>query len=416
MVAGPAFRAAARLRLQTAALRLAQAGWPVVLSGWLALGDASAADAMFNIRIDVPGNPAVDIATPSGNRALDYFKESEVARVVSGYSGTEPLAIHVSYPGIEIHYLFATANSSALTVKIPALGINKTFTGTTRNDSRHLALDYLKSKGYLPQMMQLVTAHTVAHTASDPVAGNPQSLLSSMVQNDFDQQFLWRIGPPATAGHEAGAGFRYGSTQGNGEASRSRFLTPFYRYRFKQAPGSELSLSLPLAMTEVDGAESYQAGAALSYRSPILDHWSIAGGASYALTSSSDLIRLAQYGGISLTSDLHWDAAGWHWAMGNMVGYYRTFKLADYDPELRNTAYRNGLVASRPVSLLGTDADIDYFLIDTRYSGSSLYTRAYQEAGVALRKSGTGWNWRAAASVVASDSATGGFISLMCSF
>lgn len=321
----------------------------------------------------------------------------------------------VSYPGIDIDYQFATANSTALTIRIPALGLNRTFTGATRRDSRHLALDYLKSQGYLSQMMKLLTTHSVAHTASDPVAGNPQSQLASLVQNDYDQQFLWRIHQPDQSGSEFGAGVRYGALKNDGVNTHSHAITPFYRYRFEQSPQSELSVSLPLAVAEMDGAQSYQGGLSVSFRTPIMNNWSIAGGGSYALTGSSDLERLAQYGGISITSDVHWDAGKWRFAVGNMIGHYRTFELASYDPELRNTAYRNGIVASHIVELLGTDLDVDYFLIDTRYSGSALYDPAYQEAGVALRKSNSKWNWRASASFISSDS-PGGFISFMCSF
>ena len=372
-----------------------------------------AADS-FQVAVSVAGFPSFNVQTADGQAAIDYFKETEITKVVPGYAGTQPVAVEVKYQGVKVEYQFLVVNSNVLTINIPKLGIvNKTFNGTTRQNSRQMALDYLRSNGYLSQLIALLTANSVAHNPVNPVAGNAQSFLNNLVQNDYDQQFLWRIGKSEVA-NELGVGFRYGATN-SGEGIRSQSLIPFYRYKFKSVHGSELSISSPIVFTESNEYQSYQVAPALSYRMPVTDNWSIGAGATYAVMGVSNWIGLVSYGGASISSDVRWDMAGWRFAVGNMIGYYRTFKLADYEAGLRNVAYRNGLVMSHTVDVFGTDIDVDYFVIDTRYAGSSLSLSAQQEVGIALRKPNVKSNWRLSARFIPASDSTG-FIDFNYSF
>lgn len=79
--------------------------------------------------------------------------------------------------------------------------------------------------------------------------------------------------------------------------------------------------------------------------------------------------------------------------MGNAVNYLRTLKssVGSYsaDPKLENIAFVNGLVLSTPLLSLGRNFWIEYSVADTRYTGSDLYNRRYDEVGVAIARSGS---------------------------
>lgn len=376
------------------------------------LSKALAADS-FQVVINVAGFSSVNVITTDGQTAIDYFKEKEIAKAVPGYTGNEAVAVLVKYSGVSVEYQFLNANSNVLTIRIPELGIvNKTFNGATRSDSRQLALNYLKANGYLSQLMKSLTAKSVVNNPANPIAGNPQGLLASLVQNDYDQQFLLRTGKEDVA-NEAGVGVRYGIPSGS-DGVKSQSLVPYYRHHFESLRG-ELSVSLPITLTEAKDYQAFQAITAISYRIPILSNWYVGAGASYAVMGVTNWLGLVSYGGVSVTSDFRWNVDDWKFSVGNMVGYYRTFELANYEAGLRNVAYRNGLVMSHPINLLGKDMDVDYFAIDTRYSGGQLNEPSQQELGLALRKSNAKSGWRVSASFIPS-SVSSGFISCNYSF
>ena len=91
---------------------------------------------------------------------------------------------------------------------------------------------------------------------------------------------------------------------------------------------------------------------------------------------------------VSLTSYLAFDSGWGSVAMGNMVGSYKALKtnVGDYsfDPQIRNTVLRNGFMLSLPTPIGGKRMSTEFSAIDTRYSGSELYMKSYQEYGVAL--------------------------------
>lgn len=366
---------------------------------------ATAAD-YFNVSIDVLGLPAAKIQTLDANQALGYFKQSTLIKDVPGYFGTEAVSVVLDYQDVKVVYQYLTAGGTQLKINIPSLNFTKTFAGITRDDSRHQALDYLKSKGYLSLLLQKMQKAAVSKSANSNVAGNPQSLLANLVQNDFDQQYLLRINQ-GLSNAEWGAGLRVG-----GEAARSKVLTPFYRQQLEFLDNSELTISFPLAISEQNEQKSYQVGASASLRKVINDSWNLAGGFSHAVTASESSFQAARYGGLSVTSDFHQDIGIWRLSMGNMIGYYRTYEFAGLDPDLSHMVYRNAVTASRPISIFDNNLRMDYFFIDTHYAGSNLNVTAYQEAGVALNGQALKSSWRMSFNVTSGES-LGSFVNLL---
>ena len=68
---------------------------------------------------------------------------------------------------------------------MPSAGIERTFTGATRDEAQDAVTDYFKGSGGSDVTKVLQAA--VRETAIDPVAGNPDSLMSLMGEADFAQ-------------------------------------------------------------------------------------------------------------------------------------------------------------------------------------------------------------------------------------
>lgn len=332
--------------------------------------------------------------------AFDAFKESQIKQVFPAYDNTQAVSLSLSGQGVVINYAFLVANNNTLTIKIPALGVDRTFTGATRKASRDLAVNFLKVNGYLAQILELINKNAIAKSVTDPIAGNPNSMLANMVENDFNQQFLWRISSQPSEIMGVGAGYRLLVQEDQAQKLKSQSFTPFVRVQFEDALLSDMTVSLPLSLIESETTQFKQAGIAVSARKKVNDAWTIASGGAYSIGGSETDAKLAQFGGLSLTSDYHWRAAGWKFAVGNMVGRYKTFKIAGYDIDTANTAFRNALVLSKPLEFKQTPYYWDTFLIDTRYVGTPLAINNYQEIGLGLRGKTLSLNWRTTVSLI----------------
>ena len=103
------------------------------------------------------------------------------------------------------------------------------------------------------------------------------------------------------------------------------------------------------------------------------------------------LFRSAAYavgvGNASLASTYTWEFDGFDLTMGNMVGYYQTFKLPvknTSDPKIRIAALVNGFFLSQPVSFGGNKMSVEYGFSDTRLGGTEVYQNNSQELTVSL--------------------------------
>jgi hypothetical protein len=354
----------------------------------------------YSVSINIDGIGTSQQSYNNVLTAFDSFKESQIKQVFPLYDNTQAVSLSLTGQGVAINYAFLVANNNTLTIKIPAVGLNRTFTGSTRKESRDLAINFLRSNGYLAQILEVINKNAIAKSVTDPIAGNPNSMLANMVENDFNQQFLWRISSQKPEQSGVGAGYRLLVQDDQGEKVKSQSFTPFFRVKFDDSLLSDIAVSMPLSLIESETTQFKQAGLAISARKIVNDAWIISSGGSYSIGGSEEDAKLAQYGGLSIGSDYHWKAAGWQFAFGNMVGHYKTFKIAGYDVNMANTAYRNAFVLSKTLEFRGNPYFWDTFLIDTRYSGTPLAVSNYQEIGVGLRGKTLNLNWRATASVI----------------
>jgi hypothetical protein len=218
-------------------------------------------------------------------------------------------------------------------------------------------------------------------------------MMSQMVANDFDNGF--NVGSSIGSKEEGqssnnliGIGARLTSLR-NGGISNSNFTIPFsYTVRSDIDPRRQLIFNMPVSYSKVDDAKSYNVGLGTAYRIPMNDNWTLTPSVSYNAVSARDLGSYAQAIGSSITSSYVFEGKGYNVVVGNMVGYYKTLKLSaggySYDPGIQNVVFRNGVMYSQPITLSGKKMSIEYSLIDTRFRGTRLHNRGYDEIGVTI--------------------------------
>ena len=323
----------------------------------------------------------------------DQITDSGLKQVNANYSATGSAVIRAGYRGLPI-VLSSTNNSTAVSLNIPSIGLAKTFSSkTNRDDNTKDLFDYLKSTGedVLNQLQQKLAEKSPI----DPIAGNPASMQTRMVMDDFDRsftQFASNIKASSADQSSApgliGPGLSLGTVSSGGISTNSTTLPLSYTIRNDLDPRKQWSFHLPLTTSDTAGGKSYGGSLGVAYRFPVNDEWALMPSVSYGITGSADLGAAAAMLAASVTSQYMMRMDGYDLAFGNMIGMYQSSKLSagDYavDPKINNTVFRNGVMASFPTDAFGTRAAIEVSFILTNFTGTALYSNQYQELGVTL--------------------------------
>lgn len=285
------------------------------------------------------------------------------------------------------------AGSTVLHFSAPEIGIeDKTFAGATRKQSQDRFADWLKRDGIIGKIMK----YQSEHSAASPITG-AGGLLPSLAENDFDtgtggtSNIRNGTDIATQAGNTVGIGAGIGSYTVGGSEERVETLTLPLSYARKTGndPREKLIVSVPASIYRVGSAKGYHAGLGLAYRIPVTEHWTLTPGARYAVPASADRASVASVVSGSLTSNYTVPLGGLELNIGNMIGYYGTgkFKAGDYsfNPHIRQTIVRNGLMLSQPVTVKNKKLAVEYSVIDTRYlGGRKPFMNNMQEYGVTV--------------------------------
>ena len=369
-------------------------------------------DKPFDMTVNVNGtyNPATDTlsggtqtATVGFTTVSDQFdkgKTAGVSEVNAAYNDNAAAIIRLGYRGLPL-VLQTVANSSGVTFLIPALGESVLFSAKgTRDGNIEDIREYLKNSG--SDLLNRLQRELVRASPVDPVAGNPSSMQSQMVFGDFDRNFTQVASNIKTGGSDAnqggnnlvGVGLGVGRFNQGGLTSETSTLPLSYTYRSSQDAGRQFAVHLPITITNAAGAKTAGANLGVSYRLPINDAWALTPGLGYGITGSVDLGSAAAMLAASLTSQYSLKMGGYDLAIGNMAGIYQSTKLSggsySFDPGIRNTVFRNGLMASIPATLMGHPVAYEVSYIHTLYSGTQLYSNQYHEIGFTVGSSKPG--------------------------
>lgn len=343
---------------------------------------ATAAQARdpFEVALDVAGQTG-SRGFASIERAVDTIASTATLQsLVPSYTEVSPATALVNLRGLGASVAFA-AGSSSLSFAVPQAGIAETFNGATRAESAELLRRWLEGRGN--SAVNGILRAAVRDTGVDPVAGNPNSLTSRMVAADFDRAL------DAATGVRVGAGFgaRFASFTTGGLNSRNISLPLDYSWRLSDR--DTLQLDAPLAYTDTEGAASYSGNLGLMWRRKVTPNWTLQPSLRIGAVGSRDLGSVAGAWSVALNSTLNLDLGnGLRLTVANGISHVSTIPVSigrvsvDYD--LSNTVFRNGLVLTRDLGFEVMKRPIQgaVFAVDTRYTGTAVYTRAYQEFGV----------------------------------
>jgi hypothetical protein len=324
---------------------------------------------------------------------LKGFDQASIAALFAGYTTADAASFSASFRGIPVNVAFPVGGSTLLTFAVPSLGISQSFTGATRDDSQAQLEDFLKKNG--SNILGALMKEAARLSPNDPVAGNPGSLMATMVGTNFDSTFTAQgsqivSGPPLPGdqSNQIGLSLRFGSYKMNDVRSSSTTIPLSYTWRFDSDPRKQVVLNMPFTYASSQGAKMGHFAPSLSFRMPVTERWSLTPTLGYGLAGSLDLGSVAQIVNGSIMSMFTLPVGSWGISVGNMAGYYKTVKVSagDFsaDPGITNMVYRNGILVSQPVSFFGGDKLIEYSLVDTRYAGTALFMKWYGEAGITI--------------------------------
>ena len=373
-----------------------------ILAFLLTLSTPVVADDLYSISITVDGEMK-SFGFSSQESLINSVYEAELSEVFPRYDSRSITKAPADFRGLEVLMAFPDS-TTRLELKIPSLGINLTFEGKDRDASLEMLGNFLEEEG--KEILNRIHKELIAVSPVDPIAGNPNSLMGTMISGQFKAGFqdrITNIDEPAalqSATEEDHVqedqdnlyvlGARFGRFTAAGKASSVLTLPLGYSILLKEGgPGLRtVDLSLPITYADTEGGKSGVVSLGIGLTYAMNERWLLSPAAGMGVVYSDDLGSAGGIGSLSLTSAYTIPKHGWSLNIGNMVGYYETLdiSLGDYDinPGVSNTVLRNALMVSIPSTMGERKVTTEVWGIDTRFFGSELYSEYYDEIGISF--------------------------------
>ncbi|MEL6584114.1 MAG: hypothetical protein AAFQ36_09815 [Pseudomonadota bacterium] len=386
------------------------------LVGAIALGMAAPASAqVFSSRVDVDGN-VQNFEFDTAEEILTSFTEDTLRDQFPTYQDSiSAVDGSLDYRGLRMRVTIG-ANSPDIRLQIRSINIDETFDEFgTREQNAEAFEDFLTSDG--GSILARIQAELARVSPVDPVAGNPNSIQSTMVDTLFSNG-AFNTGVPLSSfsvptdqstqlrfkGSETGKmiytrsaaanansfelGVRGGSFSA-GEAGGTALSLPLgYTLRADARPGLRFNFSIPISYSDTDGAVTIGGIGGFGIAFPLSDVWSITPAVTYGVVGSIDLGAAAQLAGASVTSSYTIRTDPVNYTIGNMLGYVTTlpFNYDDisYDPGINNTVLKNGVSAEVPASFtfFGRTTSYQAAYAYTYLLGTELFMNDYHDVSV----------------------------------
>ncbi|WP_068084583.1 hypothetical protein [Novosphingobium rosa] len=335
----------------------------------------------------------------------DYFHSI----VPSSSQSTSGINATVNFRGVPIALAFPV-NSSALSFAIPSLGVQQQFNGGSRGASLTMLKDYLlKNSGDFTRRFEQAL---IKSSPNDPTAGNPNSLQSSMIAQDFSNAGFDTTGvgdaisagagsaaasAAANAGNKVFVGLQAGTFTAQGVTGKTITAPLSYTIRFDRDPRYQLQFGLPVTYIEQAGAKTAAAAFSVGFQFPLLayesrNQWYLAPRASVGATGSADAAAASILSNFSLTSRYVMPLTSKdQLTIANMVAYNMSipFKIQSFNGDygIKNVAFKNGLLYRRNLDFRlfgssGTAIQASYAF--TYFTGTDLYMNSYHEMALTV--------------------------------
>lgn len=357
-------------------------------------GPAEAGD-LFEGSISIGGGPATTIGTNDARDIPDLLSMATLQAIEPGYDLTQAVSAVLNVRGVGATASF-DALASAMRFQVPDAGIDVSFGGATRAEAQQnfedwLQGDYASALAPGEVATQLLQA-LVANSPADPVAGNPNSLQSKMLDAD------WRIGTGGGFSSFATTGILPGSFRLNlggriadADGYRVHSIDIPITTRIGLGESLALRLDVPTTFSTTEGAWSGMTSAGVSVTIGPFDWWKITPAARIGGVSSLDIGSAAVMYSGTVTSRMHVSMGPFAIGMANMGGFANTLddftvQGLELDYDLTNTFTRNGLYLEGTFGseALSTGIGWRIFASDVRFFGDDLYMNNYQQIGAGV--------------------------------
>ncbi|UPY38525.1 hypothetical protein [Sediminicoccus sp. KRV36] len=312
---------------------------------------------------------------------VDALSGNALNSVAGSYTPNSPATADMNIRGIQGVASYA-ANSPALRVQIPVAGLDRTFQGATREASARLFQRYLEGSEGSGTLNNILRAG-VHSSPIDPVAGGPNSALTQLSVTDFSAA----ANASAGRGSGFGIGARIGGFTAAGYDSYNMTLPIDASWRITER--DTLSFDLPLAYTNSGGATSYAANGGVLYRRQVTEDWQMQFSGRVGAAGSIELGAGSGIYGLGMVSSYRFALGdAWRMTVVNAINYVSTFPASigsiSVNYNVANTVFRNGIIINRDLDyqLAGFPLSVSGYAVDTRFAGSPVYVRNFQEFGV----------------------------------
>lgn len=371
------------------------------VAGFVLWTSTAAAAPLFTITATVTNGGASQTETRSFSSVedlLDQMETGELETLFPGFNAdTDNIDAALNFRGLDARM---TYNGGQITLQIPAAGIDEVF-GTLAGD-RDAAVeeleDFLKGQGDLKDVLTRLQKAMVAKTPIDPVAGNPNSLMSLMTDASWHASTglgmrtrAPRENPRTVQGRWGVAELSYEQYENNSFEGRTVTLVPL-KFGLDFQSGWALTLDLPLHLVEIEDAQTGAGSLGLALRAPLTDHWALTLGGRVGAVGSIDMGSGAALWQATLASNYERSLTdSIRFGIANMGGIIQSIPLEydefDVDYDLSNTVMRNGLMLGwdTGVRMWWSELQMAVTVSDTRFFGDELFMDNYQEVGLELK-------------------------------
>lgn len=348
--------------------------------------------------ITVDGTDTAREGTNSLLKVTDFFNNTTLEDLFPNYTEASSVDGVLDFRGVGTLVQFES-NSTELIFRIPGRDFEVRFDGETRDESKDMFEEWLKGnvdtesapKKSLTRLLQIA----VADSPVDPVAGNPNSLFTRMILDDFNQGITGPFISSNTPIPGQKNNFNIGAEVGAFNAGPYKgqiFNVPIgYKWNLKSIPKLSLIVDFPVTLTRTETAWSYMVSLGLGAQYRPTKWWSLTPMARVGGVGSFDVGALAFPVSGTLTNYFHYQFPTTHlgWAsQGGAITTIDGIEIADWDLsyELTNYVWRNGgdLLQQMDFKILGNQAAFKLFLNHTKFWGNELYLESFFDMGVGL--------------------------------
>nr|WP_323778619.1 hypothetical protein [Amylibacter sp.] len=246
----------------------------------------------------------------------------------------------------------------------------------------------------------------VANTPSDPVAGNPASLMSQMVSASFSNGT--DVGPsPLTGGDRArgtasynhlGISLQTGRYSGPGFSANVTSLPLSYAFALDD-PRWAVKINAPLNFTTINGQDYVSGSVGVGLRMPVTENWSLTPELRVGAVRNGNSGITAVLANASLMSNYRLDLKnGYGLVFGNGLTYSKSLNSSGTSYGLSNTINKNGIELSGPFQhqLYGLPTNWQFSVVHTVVGGTPTYIDEWTDVSLSLgtigSKNGVTWD------------------------